>query len=98
MDEGLTALGVIRKSLDYLDDPETDTTSDTEDDVERPDVFIVYGHDRGARFEVAHHIETDLKLHAIMLDRVPQAATMAMAEAVEAYAKTTRIRGCHHDS
>jgi HB1/ASXL restriction endonuclease-like protein with HTH domain len=34
-----------------------------------PDVFIVYGHDDGARFEVAHHLEAELRIRAIMLDQ-----------------------------
>lgn len=60
----------------------------TEDAFLGKDVFIVYGHDRGARHEVARFIENQIGLRAIMLDEIPGALSKGVFEAVEKYAAT----------
>lgn len=54
----------------------------------RPDVFIVYGHDDAARFELAHYLETDLRIHAIMLDQHQPKSSNTIIEELEQQTQT----------
>ena len=79
LDTLLLRLENLRKSGQYMGDgpalpaPHPATLADR---LPQRDVFIVYGHDRAARFEVAHFITDQLHLWAIMLDQIPETATM----------------------
>ncbi len=74
---------ILAASLSYGDSSGAEEVATNE-----KDVFIVYGHDRSARFEVAHYIQSQLGLRAIMLDEIPEALSMGVFEAVEKYAES----------
>lgn len=64
------------ESSDLLSTPKNDSVTGS-------DVFIVYGHDDSARFQVAHHIGVNLKLNPIMLDQNNSASSLTIVEDVE---------------
>jgi hypothetical protein len=61
------------------------------------DVFIVYGHSRSARFEVAHYIQSQLGLRAIMLDEIPEALSMGGIRSGREIRGECRFRCRDHD-